>query len=175
LSSSVSGGPATTGTRSRRSRMPGKVLVVDVASCNGCWLCVAACSQAHGSEQAGARSRLSVYGCGPDQYTPATCQNCESPACAGACPTKACHREPGSGRVVIDEERCIGCKTCTVACPFGHPFFDEGPGVSLKCDYCDGSPACAAVCDRGAIVFVDSDEASTRKRRREALARDSRS
>jgi Fe-S-cluster-containing dehydrogenase component len=105
-------------------------------------------------------------------FAPITCQHCEKPACVEACPTKACHRDVASDRVVIDKRKCIGCRTCTVACPFGHPVFDEKAGVTVKCDYCDGTPECARVCDRKAIEYVFSDEASGQKRRYEALQRE---
>ena len=69
-----------------------------------------------------------------------------------------------SGQVaVIDKDKCIGCKTCILACPFGAPFFDKTDRITVKCDYCDGEPQCVRFCETGAIKFVDASEISTDK------------
>jgi len=148
------------------------VLLLDEEACSGCMLCVLGCAIACTEEADAGRSRIRVYaGAEEGRFVPLTCQQCEDAFCTEACPTKACHREDETGIVVIDEERCIGCRTCIVACPFGAPSFDEKAGVTVKCDCCNGDPQCVRLCEPGAISFVAVDESSLRKRRDVALRR----
>jgi Fe-S-cluster-containing dehydrogenase component len=86
------------------------------------------------------------------------------------CPTKACHREPGNNNMVtIDKKLCIGCRTCIIACPFGHPFFDIQDRVTVKCDYCDGDPQCVRFCYVKAVSFTGADKTSVVKKKEFAL------
>jgi Fe-S-cluster-containing dehydrogenase component len=102
-------------------------------------------------------------------YLPMTCNHCEKAYCVEVCPTKACHREvENNNRVVIDKNLCIGCRTCVVACPFGHPFFDSQDRVTVKCDYCDGDPKCVAFCEPKAVTYVDADVIQVTKKREAA-------
>jgi Fe-S-cluster-containing dehydrogenase component len=71
--------------------------------------------------------------------------------------------------VTIDKKLCIGCRTCIIACPFGHPFFDVQERVTVKCDYCDGDPQCVRFCDIKAISFTDADKTNVAKKREAAL------
>jgi carbon-monoxide dehydrogenase iron sulfur subunit len=149
-----------------------RVLLLDEETCTGCMLCVLGCAIACTGESDPARSRIRVCVGGEEgSFVPLTCQHCERAFCAEACPTGACHREEASDIVVIDEERCIGCRTCIVACPFGAPSFDRKAGVSVKCDCCDGDPRCVGLCETGAIRYVRADESSVSKRREVALRR----
>lgn len=91
-----------------------------------------------------------------------------------ACPTKACYQDAESVRVLIDNKKCIGCRTCVVACPFGHAHYDPVARVSVKCDYCEGEPECVRVCEPKAITYVYSDEISQDKRRGVSLVQSAR-
>jgi carbon-monoxide dehydrogenase iron sulfur subunit len=147
----------------------GKVLIVDEDRCTGCLLCAIACSIKHVGDISLDRAHITVWRTGEDRYVPLTCHHCETPSCTLACPTKACHQDVGSSRVLIDSAKCIGCRSCVVACPFGHAHYDTVAGVSTKCDYCDGQPECVRVCDPDAIAYVYSDENSEHLRRRVPL------
>ena len=129
-----------------------------------------ACSVRHTGDIRLDRSHISVWKTDEEHYVPLTCHHCETPSCALACPTKACSQESESLRVVIDGEKCIGCRTCVVACPFGHAHYDRASRVSVKCDYCNGEPECERVCEPGAIAYVPSDEIGVHKRRAAPLA-----
>jgi Fe-S-cluster-containing dehydrogenase component len=84
----------------------------------------------------------------------------------GGMPTSFRHREPANHNwVTIDKKRCIGCRTCIIACPFGHPFFDVQERVTVKCDYCDGDPQCVRFCEVKAISFTDADKTNISRRR----------
>ncbi len=88
------------------------------------------------------------------------CMHCVDPACVSVCPVGALSKTPG-GPVVYDAERCIGCRYCIMACPFGVPKYQWDRAVPIvgKCDLCadrvaDGEQtACAAVCPTGATLF----------------------
>lgn len=149
-----------------------RVLLLDEQKCTGCLLCVLGCAIARTGKMDPDRARVRVYAGGDEgRFVPVTCQQCEEAFCTEACPTTACHRDERTGIVVIDPERCIGCRTCIVACPFGAPSFDEKAGVTVKCDCCDGDPACVTLCEPGAIRYVSVDESSLGKRRDVALRR----
>lgn len=151
--------------------MHGRVLLIDAEKCDGCLLCMVGCSLAHVGDADMERSHIRVYRADHGVFVPLTCNHCETPSCAEACPTSACHRDSENLRVIIDESLCIGCKTCVNACPFAHAHYDEAVGVSAKCDYCDGEPECVRLCEPGAIVYAYSDESSDGKKRGSALVR----
>jgi anaerobic carbon-monoxide dehydrogenase iron sulfur subunit len=150
--------------------MEQKVLVVDQQKCTGCRLCELVCSVHHTGASNPSRSRIKVVKWEHvGVYLPMTCNHCEKAYCVEVCPTKACHRElENNNRVVIDKNLCIGCRTCVVACPFGHPFFDVQERVTVKCDFCDGDPKCVAFCDMKAVAYVDADMIQVPKKREAA-------
>ncbi|MBN1151906.1 MAG: 4Fe-4S dicluster domain-containing protein [Dehalococcoidia bacterium] len=84
------------------------------------------------------------------------CQHCEEPACVDACLTGAMHRRD-DGAVLIDSEKCIGCGTCMLVCPYGAISKDPLTGKAVKCDGCLDReiPRCVSVCPNGALVVVD--------------------
>lgn len=150
--------------------MEQKVLVVDQQKCTGCRLCELVCSVHHTGASNPSRARIKVVKWEHvGVYLPMTCNHCEKAYCVEVCPTKACHREvENNNRVVIDKNLCIGCRTCVVACPFGHPFFDVQERVTVKCDFCDGDPKCVAFCDMKAVAYVDADMIQVPKKREAA-------
>ncbi|MBI4916574.1 MAG: 4Fe-4S dicluster domain-containing protein [Acidobacteria bacterium] len=91
------------------------------------------------------------------------CNHCDAPACLAACPTAAYSRDDSTGAVCLDETRCIGCRYCAWACPYGAPRYDAGAGVMSKCTFCaprlaDGlEPACVACCPTGALGIGPRD------------------
>jgi Fe-S-cluster-containing dehydrogenase component len=84
-----------------------------------------------------------------------TCKQCPHPVpCAEACPRGAIERNDVTGARKINEDKCIGCGICNVACPWGMPTLDKVRKKSVKCFLCDGSPECAHACPTGAMKFV---------------------
>jgi len=150
--------------------MEERVLVVDQQKCTGCRQCELVCSVYHTGSSNPSRSRIKVVKWEhAGIYLPLICNHCEKAYCLEVCPTKACHREPElNNRVVIDKKLCIGCKTCIMACPFSHPFFDIKEQVTVKCDYCDGDPQCVAFCYAKALFFTDADKIQMSKKREAA-------
>jgi carbon-monoxide dehydrogenase iron sulfur subunit len=96
---------------------------------------------------------------------PTTCEQCEDAPCALVCPTAAMHTDPRLNRVAWDETKCIGCRMCSLACPFGAVAYETSRSRILKCDLCDGTPECAVFCPVGAIEYLDETSA-TRARQR---------
>ena len=84
------------------------------------------------------------------------CRQCEEPLCVFSCLTGALRKDLESGLVVVDEDMCIGCGTCVVACPSGGLTRDPSRGVVAKCDLCpdEEMPVCVANCPNEALVLA---------------------
>lgn len=143
--------------------------------CIGCRTCMIGCVVAH--------EGLRIFEVDPDSYTfnpklhmvktakisaPVQCKHCENPACMAVCPEN-CITQTEKG-VFIDTERCMGCKSCMTACPFGAinmvpvagQFQNDGKEriVANKCDLCQsvpGGPACVRVCPTAALSLVKEE------------------
>jgi Fe-S-cluster-containing hydrogenase component 2 len=74
-----------------------------------------------------------------------------------ACPVEAITKNATTGAMEVNEEVCVGCKVCTIACPFGTVNYNKDSGKVIKCDLCGGDPQCAEACPTGAITYVDAD------------------
>lgn len=75
-----------------------------------------------------------------------------------ACPVDAISIDADSGAKVVHAAMCVGCKVCTIACPFGTINYNSATGKVIKCDLCGGDPACAKACPTAAIRYVDADQ-----------------
>lgn len=137
--------------------------------CLNCRLCEVACKTAHSKtkniykawrwEDPEPQTRVHVDGDKFDSLA-VQCRHCDEPDCVDACITGALSKDPETGVVSVDEDRCIGCMTCMATCPYGIPRVMQG--VSLKCDLCtdggahEAEPACVEACPNKALVFVES-------------------
>jgi len=98
------------------------------------------------------------------------CFHCEQPWCVSACPTGAMTRRESDGIVYVDQERCVGCKACIIACPWKVPQWDALNGRVRKCDFCRNrldrglQPACVTACTAHALSFVNPNDASKQTR-----------
>jgi len=162
--------------------MPRYVEVI-ITRCMGCKSCEIACAVAHSSskdlqtlirdgEKPGYRINVEAYG---RNAVPINCRHCEEAACILACPTGAVHRDAPGEPVTVDQERCIGCRMCVQACPFGVITVNPGGKGVLKCDLCierlaaGQEPACVAACPTKALVFVEEQEVTREKRKKTAM------
>ncbi len=146
--------------------MSNKVLKIDYEKCTGCRLCELVCAVKHDQVSNPARSRIRVVKWEAEGiYIPMACQQCEDAPCVNACPAKALTRNQEMGRVELDYDICIGCRTCVSVCPFGAMHFVPADRKVIKCDLCGGEPQCVRFCDVQAIQFVDEGEINREKGR----------
>lgn len=89
-----------------------------------------------------------------DTGTPVVCLQCDTAACVEVCPTKALTRDEATGAVVVRDDRCVRCRTCVYACPFGNVAFDETSDKVIKCDLCRGEPRCAQFCPTQSLQYL---------------------
>jgi carbon-monoxide dehydrogenase iron sulfur subunit len=88
------------------------------------------------------------------------CRLCDDPDCVAACMATALSRDMGTGRILLDKDRCIGCWMCVMVCPYGAIVPDRKASKAIICDQCidRDNPACVAACSTGAIAFVEAEE-----------------
>jgi len=143
-------------------------IVVDPTKCVACRCCELACSLRNYGECNPARARIfSVRSLveGIILAVPVVCQQCEDPLCVAMCPATALSRNAETHAVVVDADRCLGCRTCVEVCPFGAPSVDPRTGKSEKCTLCDGDPTCVKVCAFEALTYLSADEESIHMKR----------
>lgn len=93
-----------------------------------------------------------------------SCNHCDDPACTKVCPTTAMHKDPETGLVSVDVDKCIGCGYCHMACPYNAPKVDREKGHSVKCDGCaervaaGEKPVCVEACPARALDFGTIEE-----------------
>lgn len=165
--------------------------VIDLEKCVGCHGCSVACKAANGTPPGVSRSKVlrgteGTYPNAARTIRPMLCMMCEDPPCIKVCPVEATYQREEDGIVVVDKEKCIGCKSCMAACPYDARYFianNEGyfgknlneyeqvaykdmPAVRIdKCDFCishsdSGSldPVCVKACMTGARHFGELSE-----------------
>jgi len=169
--------------------IPGRkfVMVIDLAKCKNARRCVEACQKGHHLPKS--QEFMKVYllqdsDKSAPYWFPKPCFHCDNPLCVSVCPVGATFKR-SDGIVLIDTERCIGCKFCMTGCPYStrvfawkhYPEFDEDKepyspeasspgkeGAVAKCDFCPDLirvgklPYCAQSCPMGVIYFGDIDE-----------------
>lgn len=168
-------------------------LVIDLNVCVGCHACVTSCKEWNTSGSAGPLCDENPYGADPTgtffnrvqtfevgQYPntetvhfPKSCLHCEDPPCVPVCPTGASYKRKQDGIVLVDYDKCIGCKYCAWACPYGAREIDEKQQVMKKCTLCvdriydttlpeaDRKPACVMACPTSARLFGDVHDAES--------------
>ena len=133
-------------------------------NCLNCQACVEACRKFNKPpESRPARRHITKYEKdGEALFVSTSCMHCEEPACASVCPAGAI-KKAEDGVVYVDKDRCIGCKYCYQACPFGVPTYSSA--AMDKCDCCTlggtrpgNAPRCAEACKFGALHFGTVDE-----------------
>jgi len=135
-----------------------KSLYIDANKCTGCLQCEMACSYENYGIFNTAKSRIKIFDFEHEgRKVPYTCTQCAEAWCLNACPVDAISVDAATGAKVINESTCVGCKVCTIACPFGTVNYVAETGKVQKCDLCGGDPACATACPTGAITYVDAD------------------
>lgn len=136
--------------------------------CIGCRLCEVHCLVQHSrsrkiikafrEERDVIEPRLRVEEMGYHSFA-LQCRHCEDAPCIEACMTGAMSRDPETGAVLCDTERCVGCWMCIMVCPVGAIKRGAREQIASKCDLCMGEelPACVANCPNEALVLEDED------------------
>ena len=143
-----------------RGRISGlqKSLVIIPSKCTGCLQCELACSYDNELVFNPAKSRIKVFDFhDTGQFVPYTCTQCDEAWCMKACPVDAISIDPATGAKIVSDALCVGCKVCTIACPFGTVNYNADTGKVIKCDLCGGDPECVKACPTEAIVYVDAN------------------
>lgn len=163
-----------------------KAMLIDLTKCIGCRACQTACKQWN-DLPAEATDNWGSYENPPRRsaktwttisfneveegdrfawvFAKRQCMHCEHPACTSACIVGALRKTP-EGPVVYDDYKCMGCRYCMLACPFGVPTFEWNEQVPYirKCTFCTDrleagmEPACAKSCPTGALQFGEREE-----------------
>jgi tetrathionate reductase subunit B len=155
-----------------------KAFVIDIARCNGCYCCQIACKDEHVANdwtpyakpqpdtgQFWLKLKEYVRGTVPKvrlHYVPVLCQHCEQAPCLEACPVEGVIYRREDGLVVVDPQKCTGCRECLLSCPYDALFFNEDLNIAQKCTGCahlldDGwtAPRCVDACPTAAMKFGD--------------------
>ncbi|MEA2022088.1 MAG: 4Fe-4S dicluster domain-containing protein [Candidatus Caldatribacteriota bacterium] len=136
-----------------------KVLILDPLKCTGCRACEYACSFQHTGVFNPLDSRIEVSAFLEDlSFVPTLCLQCEKAYCVEVCPTPALTKNDQTGVVDFNKDKCIGCKQCIVACPWGSIKLNCVGKEIIKCDNCDGDPACVKVCSAKALTFEEVED-----------------
>jgi carbon-monoxide dehydrogenase iron sulfur subunit len=158
------------------------MIVVDPARCLACRSCELACAVAHSRaktlmgaicESPAPESRVSLE-VAEDLTLPLQCRHCEDAPCVAVCPTHALSKSEAEGPVLLNQEACIGCKSCVLVCPFGVIHLSRDGKAMIKCDLCierleaGRQPACVSACPTGALRFESTAETAEATRRRAA-------
>ena len=145
--------------------------------CTGCKACQIACKDKWDLDVGVTWRRVAEYSGGewtvnPDgtynqsvvgYYVSVACNHCANAPCITACPTQAMHKRD-DGVVLIDYDKCIGCRYCEWNCPYDAPQFDATRGIMTKCNFCydaldaGGQPSCVAACPSRALEFGERSE-----------------
>ena len=179
--------------QTRDGRIRQWTMIIDLRSCDGCQSvggpprCTAACIEGHFAPEP--MEWIEVFEAelpgGGTQFVPTPCQQCQNPPCVNVCPVGATFSTP-EGTVLIDQDRCIGCRICMAACPYDRRFFNWGTapippealladyspehqvparkGTVMKCDFCPDMvragtlPYCVQGCPQRAIYYGDLEE-----------------
>ena len=143
-----------------------KSLVINPDKCTGCLQCELACSYENEGVFNPAKSRIKVFTFHQEgRFVPYTCTQCSEAWCQQACPVDAISLNPETGAKEVNESTCVGCKVCTISCPFGTINYNQSSGKVIKCDLCGGNPKCVEACPTQAITYVDADQTGLEKMR----------
>ena len=158
----------------------GKAFVIDVAKCSGCYNCQLACKDEYVGNDwlpySKAQPEINQFWfhllqetCGTTpkvkvKYTPTLCNHCRNAACMNACASDAIVRRE-DGLILIDPEKCTGCKECMAACPYEAIFFNEELNIAQKCTGCahlldngHALPRCVESCPNEVFKFGDEED-----------------
>lgn len=165
-------------------------MLIDVTKCIGCESCVKACVEInklekyipapqHAGDGLSSNRFTSIIKAPGKRFVKKQCRHCKEPACASACLVGAM-KKSAEGPVIYDKQKCMGCRYCMMACPYGIPRYDWDKTVPYvkKCTMCfervtrNEQPACVEACPKEAVIFGKRDDLM--KEAKQRIARDSK-
>jgi carbon-monoxide dehydrogenase iron sulfur subunit len=150
-----------------------KEIFVRLDRCMGCNSCKMACAVEHSTAKTlyGAlfeiptpKPRLYVEWAAPNHAVPIVCRHCEDASCMNACIAGAISRT--NGTIATEKDKCIGCWTCVMVCPYGVIGRHLDEHTAYRCDRCPDreTPVCVSACPTNALVYESADQYSRRRR-----------
>lgn len=147
--------------------------ILDLDLCSGCGACAVACMDQNDTNLAQEPALRRIYqledeNCSEIRYVSIACLHCQDTPCVIGCPTGAIFQDDDSGAVLVNEDLCIGCHSCAIACPFGIPRYSKESKLQ-KCNLCVEriqhglEPACVRICPVNALKFIPANEAMDEK------------
>ncbi|MGB9135639.1 MAG: 4Fe-4S dicluster domain-containing protein, partial [Candidatus Bathyarchaeia archaeon] len=134
-----------------------RYLSVNPEKCVGCSICEFACSLEKENVLNPLKSRIRIIRGPPFIQLATTCRQCEDTPCIRACPKEAFYQSKETGAILVDDEKCDGCKWCLEACEYGAVTYDQDANTVKVCDLCEGKPKCKEMCPEEAIDFVSQE------------------
>lgn len=159
-----------------------------IERCTGCRSCEIACAVEHSKnkelakavqEDPSPRYRVRVLAVDEKggkvrlRSVALQCRQCEDPACAVACIAGGIAKDKETGAVRFNSEKCVGCWSCTMICPYGAIIRVSDQGIAVKCDQCPDRavPACVEACPTKALLFCTPEEFEAMTREKETVDR----
>jgi Fe-S-cluster-containing dehydrogenase component len=156
------------------SKKQQKILVVDYRRCVGCEICESVCSMSHDTEFNPINARINRVRIEPFINNAVNCLKCYKPYCVPSCQINALSKNPDTGIVHIDNNKCDGCAACIKACPYGAITLHSKKRKAIVCDFCESTPEktpqCVEFCPKGAIFILPID-GNLNEERTQTLAR----
>ena len=149
---------------------PHYAMVIRESDCIDCELCLKACRETNSVPHGGYRTTILERSIpvSPEEnervFMPILCNHCNQAPCTRVCPTGATYKDKTNGIVLMNQDTCIGCKTCMAACPYNARYFNDEVRAIDKCNFCSDTKlkesggkttACASACPAGVRVFGD--------------------
>ena len=146
--------------------------VIDHSKCIGCHACTVACKSENDVPLGSFRTwvkytETGTFPANKRNFAVLRCNQCVDPPCVEICPTVALTKGD-NGIVDIDPKWCVGCKSCTMACPYDSIYINPNKGTAEKCHFCANrveeglAPACVSVCPTEALIPGDFDDPKSR-------------
>jgi molybdopterin-containing oxidoreductase family iron-sulfur binding subunit len=175
---------------SNNGKTPRWGMAIDLKRCVGCQSCTLACKAENGTPREVFWMRVlekeeGTYPQARKVFLPVRCNHCAEPPCVPVCPTGASYKRSRDNLVLINQDKCIGCRACIVACPYQVRFIPEDtkgyygeeltpyeakryqrwqPRTVQKCTFCEhrlevgDQPACVQTCPTRALIFGDLND-----------------
>ncbi|WP_309493073.1 4Fe-4S dicluster domain-containing protein [Candidatus Hecatella orcuttiae] len=147
-------------------------VVASPEKCTGCRICELICSAVKEGKFNPLLSRIKTVRIVEAEAVgnmALACKLCENPPCVESCPLEALTKDPSTGIIIVDDEKCTGCGLCIDACDIGALTLHPDRKVVVVCDLCGGDPACIKACPKEALELTNLEALSARSQEKELI------